>query len=69
MNEVKIGNLPKLAIFEFFFLNYLKGAKIWWLFAELYKNPTDCFVLAVSTVSRFQNIIGSPDQEKEKIYI
>ena len=29
--------------------------KIWWLFAQLYKNPNDYFVLEVSTVSRFQN--------------
>ena len=23
------------------FQNYFKGAKLWWLFAQLYKNPTD----------------------------
>ena len=36
--------------------NYFKGAKIWWLFAQLYKNSTGYFVLEVSTVdavSRF----------------
>ena len=35
--------------------NYFKGAKLWWLFDQLYQNSTDCFVLEVSTVSRFQN--------------
>ena len=38
------------------FKNYFKGANIWWLFAQLYKNFIDCFVLefsTVDTVSRF----------------
>ena len=56
VNEVKVGKIPTIASYTCnFFQNYFKGAKIWWLFAQLYKNPTDCFVLEVSTVSRFQN--------------
>ena len=38
------------------FKHYFKGAKIWWLFAQLYKNSIDCVMLEVSTVdtaSRF----------------
>ena len=33
---------------------------MWWFFAQLYKNSTDCFeleVLTVDTVSRFRNRI------------
>ena len=44
------------AILANLFKNYFKGAKIWWLFAQLYKNSVDCFVLevtAVDTVTRF----------------
>ena len=37
------------------FQNYFKGTKTWWLFAELYQNPTDWFVLKVLTqLCRFQ---------------
>ena len=39
---------------------------MWWLFAQLYKNSTDCFMLEVSTVSTFQkNRIYIACQEKE----
>ena len=38
------------AILANLFKNYFKGAKIWWLFAQLYKNSVDCFVLEVTTV-------------------
>ena len=44
---LKIGKLAVLAIL---FKNYFKGARIWWLFAQLHKNFTDCFVLGVLTV-------------------
>ena len=43
---------------------YFKGAKIWCFFAQLYKNLTDCFVLKVSTVCRFQNKVCIASQEK-----
>ena len=55
----KSGKLPSIAssdILANLFKNYFKGAKIWWLFAQLYKNLIDCFVLefsTVDTVSRF----------------
>ena len=55
----KSGKLPSIAssdILANLFKNYFKGAKIWWLFAQLYKNFIDCFVLefsTVDTVSRF----------------
>ena len=41
MNKVKIEKLPKLAILAVLFQNFLKGAKIWWLYAQLYKNPAN----------------------------
>ena len=49
-------SIASSAILENLFKNYFKGAKIWWLFAELYKNFIDCFVSEFSTfdtVSRF----------------
>ena len=56
MNEAKDGKLPITAGYTLnLSQNYFKGTKLWWLFAQLYKNPTDCFVLDVSAVSRFQN--------------
>ena len=57
MNKVYVGKLPilKLAILAILFQHYFKGSNIWWLFAQLYKNSTDCFVLKVFIVSRFQN--------------
>ena len=33
-----------------FYFNFTERAKIMWLFAQLYKNPTDCFLLEVTTV-------------------
>ena len=49
------------------FQNYFKGTKTWWLFAELYQNPTEWFVLKVLTqLCRFQNRICSRSQENEK---
>ena len=68
---LKIWKLPIIAsyILAILLKNYFKGAKIWWLFAQLYKSSTDCFVLEVlivDTVSRFQNrICIIEDQEKE----
>ena len=52
----KMQSIASSAILENLFKNYFKGAKIWWLFAELYKNFIDCFVSEFSTfdtVSRF----------------
>ena len=71
MNEVKVGKLPIIVSYTCNFISKLLqgGAKIWWLFAQLYKNPTDCFVLdgpTVSVVPRFQNRVCSPHQEKER---
>ena len=42
VNEVNVGILPIITNYSCnLFQNYFKGAKIWWLFAQLYKNPTD----------------------------
>ena len=52
----KLNSIASSAILANLFKNYFKGAKIWWLFAQLYKNFIDCFVLefsTVDTVSRF----------------
>ena len=52
----KMQSIASSAILANLFKNYFKGAKIWWLFAQLYKNLIDCFVLefsTVDTVSRF----------------
>ena len=56
---LKAGEMQSIAgsaILANLFKNYFKGAKIWRLFAQLYKNFIDCFVLELSTadtVSRF----------------
>ena len=68
---LKVGKLHSIAssaILANLFKNYFKGAKIWWLFAQLYKNSIDCFVLEVSTVdtvSRFQSRIFIATQDKK----
>ena len=52
----KMQSVPSSATLGNLFKNYFKGAKIWWLFAQLYKNLIDFFVLEfsiVDTVSRF----------------
>ena len=52
----KLDCIASSALLVKLFRNYFKGAKIWWLFIQLYKNSIDCFVLEVSTVdtvSRF----------------
>ena len=52
----KLHSVASSAILGNLFKNCFKGAKIWWLFAQLYKNFIDCFVLefsTVDTVSRF----------------
>ena len=44
--------LLKPAILAILFKNYLQGAKnMRWLFPQLYKNSTDCFVLQHKTIS------------------
>ena len=68
---LKVGELHSIAstaILANLFKNYLKGAKIWLLFIQLYKNFIDSFVLEVSTVdtvSRFESRIFIAIQEKE----
>ena len=71
MNEVKVGKLPIIDSYTSNFISkLLQGGKIWRLFAQLFKNQSHCFVLEVSTVSRFQNRICSPSQGKGKnVYI
>ena len=56
------------------FQYYFKGAKIWWLFAQLYKNPTSliilCWLGVLSNKSQlgvdFKIRISFASQEKEK---
>ena len=68
MNKVQVEKLAIMASYTCNLLqNYLKGAKIWIFFAELYENFIDCFVLKVSTLSRFQNRICIASQEKKKL--
>ena len=75
---LKIGKLLILAsyILVILLINYFKGAKICWFFAQLYKNSTDCFVLEVltinNTMSRFQNrfcIIEIQQNENKILYL
>ena len=40
-------------------------SKIWWLFAQLYKNSIDSFALEVPAVSKFQNRIYIASLEKK----
>ena len=43
---LKVGKLHSIAssaILANLLKNYFKGARIWWLFAQLYKNCIDCF--------------------------
>ena len=49
----KVHIIASCAILVTFIKNYFKRAKIWWLFAQLYRNSTDCFVIKLDTVSRF----------------
>ena len=64
----KMQSIASSALLINLFKNYFRGAKIWWLFAQLYKNSIDCFVLefsTVDTVSRFKSRICIAIQEKE----
>ena len=47
----KLHSIASSAIFANLFKIYFKGGKLWWLFAQLYKNSIDYFVLDVSTVN------------------
>ena len=47
----KMQSIASSATLGNLFKNYFKGEKIWWLFAQLYKNLIDCFVLEFSTVN------------------
>ena len=65
----KLHSITSIIILVNLFKNYFMGAKICWIFAQLYKHSTDCFVLEVSTVdnvSRILNRIYIGSQEKEK---
>ena len=47
---LKTGKMQSMAssvILANLFKNYLNGAKICWLFAQLYKNFIDCFFVGV----------------------
>ena len=71
LSDLKIWKIIYLAtyILAILFKNYFKGAKIVWLFAQLYKNSTDYFVLKVLTVdivSRFQNRICIIESQKKE---
>ena len=60
MNEVKVEKVPIIACYTCSFTSeLLQEDKIWWLFAQLYKNSTDCFELEVISLSRFQIKIES----------
>ena len=79
MNEVKVGKLPIIASYTCNFISkFLQGGQKYGGFLLnctkiplLSKNSTACFVLEVSTMSRFQNRICIASQEKENriIYI
>ena len=47
MKEKLENYLLYLAVLAILFQNYLKGAKTWWLFAQLYKNAHGLFQLCV----------------------
>ena len=51
LNAGKLHIIASCGILAVLFKNYFKGAKIWWFFAQLYKNSTHCFVLEVSKVN------------------
>ena len=48
---LKAGKMKSIAILANLFKNFFRGAKIWWLFVQLYKNFIDWFVLEFSTVN------------------
>ena len=70
VNEAKVGILPIMASYSRnLFQSYFKGAKIWWLFAQLYKLPAD-YLFRVESLDRmgvdFKIVISSiASQEKE----
>ena len=41
----KMKSIASSAIIANLFKNYFKGSKMWWLFAQLYENFIDCFLL------------------------
>ena len=82
MNEVKVRILPITYNITYYLLpiiarytsslirNYFKGSTIWWFFAQLYKTPTDCFVLGVLTVrvdSKIRISIAIHEKENKMI--
>ena len=64
-----------VAIPAILFKNHFKGEKIWWLFAQLFKNPTDCFVLEVLAVTtlrvdfKIESALLKVRRKKIKCYI
>ena len=56
LKAVKMQSIASSAILANLLKNYFKGQKKWLVFAQLYEDFIDCFVLEVSTVgtvSRF----------------
>ena len=66
-------SIANSAILENLFKNYFKSAKIWWLFAELYKNFIDCFVSEFSTFDtvdfKVESVLQSRRKENQILYI
>ena len=50
LKAVKLQSIASSATVANLFKICFKGANIWWLFAQLYKNLIDCFVLEFLTV-------------------
>ena len=50
--ETKVGKLPVIASYTCSFNSNYLGAKIWRIFAELYQNSTNCFLLEFTTVRK-----------------
>ena len=53
---------------EFYFkITYFKGAKIWWVFSQLYKNSTAYFVLQVLTLGVDFKIESALQARRKKV--
>ena len=72
MNEVKVGKLPIIACYTCNFISkYFKGAKIWWLFAQLYKNLLIvlCWKSRLLLDFKIRIIIASQEKENNILWI
>ena len=70
MNEVKVEKLPVIASRTWNFISKLltlKGAKIWWVFSQLYKNSTAYFVLQVLTLGVDFKIESALQARRKKV--